>query len=218
MECFSGAAATTQNTAGEEMIRKAVVGARALLIGVLGVLFAWKWLIRHDYTYVPALCLIFVTVGVCYVIGRALLPESPVAGLLFIEALNVLFISMAAVATALAVLIAIMIVPPTAANKSVKTIVESLAAVVGGAVTSVCIAWAADEDASPLANHVREIFQANYLRPNGGTPRADVKYFDPDSTGERWVHSPSFRGADGWNFRSRWRRARGVAAELKHQH
>lgn len=186
---------------------------RGLLVALAGVLLVYFWYDGHRL-YAAAIAIIACAVGVTLdAIGRTLLPGRPRAALLFLEGWVLTPAALAAVASAVVVLVTVALTVPDATATSTKETVGALSTGITSFLTASFVAWSGDDKNSRLSDHIGQAFRAKYNRP-GGAVGADVHLFRAGSRGERWVYSAEYGGIEGWGRAARRRRAKGVSEEL----
>ncbi len=201
-----------------ELFEGLLVPLRAVAVALLGVWLAEEWSSGRIW---PPVIVSLVVIGLGYLCdfgGRHLLPDHPVAAVVLLEFWMLAPLVVAAMASALIVLLAIHFTVPSGASPTTTELTKALSTALTAFLTSGFVAWTGDQNASPVAQRIQRTFAAKYQRcvvaPQ--LPQPGIHYFRPDSPGERWVLSDSFGGIDGWGYEARRTRARGIARELAH--
>ena len=199
-----------------ELLEGLLAPLRAVLVALVGLWLAWQW--SEGALLQPALVVLAVfALGYLFeLIGRHLLPKRPVAAVFILECWILSPLMLAAAASALVVVAAIALGVPDSAPQTTKELTKVLAAALTAFLTSGFVSWAGEQESSFLARRIQHLFIKKYQRPvTGKLAEPGVKYFRPESSGERWVQSESFQGISGWGHNARLARARGIAEELR---
>lgn len=193
-----------------------IAPVRALAVALGGVGLAKLW---FDGQLVAAVGLAagMVIAGIALDwIGKRLLPNQPTMALRFLEWWILTPAAIAAVASAIVVVVTVTATLPEGSklDQSTKTLIATLSTGLTAFVAAAFISWAADGKDSKLADHIRSTFQSRYRR-GSGTPPAGVHFFAPELPGERWVYSDEYKGIEGWGSDARVKRAEGIAQALR---
>lgn len=175
---------------------------RALVVGLAGVALAWLWFNGEAVLAIVAAIAVGSMGTVLDRVGRALLPRQPQVAVRFLEWWILTPAAIAAIASAVVVVVTVALtIPDTAgASQDTKEIVGTLSTGLTAFVTAAFISWAGDDKDSTLAGHIRDTFWQKYKRA-GGTAQSGTQAFPPGSAGERWVYSNEYRGVEGWGAR-----------------
>jgi len=188
---------------------------RALVVALSGVALAWSWF-KEQFVAAVLIALALAAAGaVVDWIGRSLLPARPAAAVRFLEWWILTPAAVAAVASAVVVIVTVALTIPEEpkVDASTKQLIGTLSTGLTAFVTAAFISWAGDDKDSRLAEHIKSAFQAKYTRE--GTAKPGAHPFAAESSGERWVFSDEYKGIDGWGRDARLKRAAGIAAALK---
>jgi hypothetical protein len=192
-----------------------VTPARALIVGLAGMVLAWLWF-RGNLVPAIVLAVLAALAGLAFDwLARRRLPDHPVSAVWLLEGWILTPATLAAVGSAIVVVVTVALTIPAGSKleTDAKELIGTLSTGLTAFVTAAFISWASDDKDSMLADHIREAFRSKYDRA-GGDQQAGIHYFPPESAGERWVFSDEYRGIEGWGRAARIRRAHGVAEEL----
>jgi hypothetical protein len=193
----------------------------ALLIAAVGVALALVTLTIGWKTAVAIGVGLAVLGGVVDAVGRkVLLPNRPVIAVWLMELWILLPGAIAALAVALLIYLNVKLKPDDASGLTPekKELLSACLTGITAFLTASFIKAADDTETNWVAPHVREAFHAKYQQqPAAGDP-ADPRVFYfvlGQSEVEKWVHRETYGGAEGWRWKARHQRAKGVATALK---
>lgn len=197
-----------------ELLGELLTPLRGLGVALAGVYLTYLWYHGQRGSAV-LLGILACAVGlICDRIGTSLLPKRPRSAMVFLELWVLSPAALAAVAAAVVVLVTVALTVPDTTATATKDTLGALSTGLTAFITSAFISWAGDDKDSRVADHIRETFWSKYGR--AGTARGSgVHYFRAESPGELWVFADEYRGIEGWGRSARWRRAQGIAQELK---
>lgn len=198
----------------KDAVGSLLIPIRALLIAILGAGLAWLWFRddRDGGAIGPVddrlLAAILVIAALVLAIlldarGRALLPNHPRAAVELLEWWLVAPMALAGAAGAAAIIVTVELTTPEGTAVATKELVAAVATAVTAFLSSSFVDWAGDDKDSKLSDRIQKEFEAKYLG-----------YFKPESSGELYVFSGSYQGADGWGRAARRIRAKGIAERL----
>jgi hypothetical protein len=198
----------------KDAVGSLVTPIRALLIAMLGAGLAWLWFregtsgnaIAPVDDRLLAVLLVIAALIIALLIdalGRGLLSKHPRAAVEPLEWWLVAPMSLAAAAAAAAIVVTVELTTPDGTAVATKEVIAAVATAITAFLSSSFVDWAGDDKDSKLSDRIQSQFEAKYQG-----------YFKPESAGELYVFSGSYKGADGWGRASRRIRAAGIAERL----
>lgn len=179
------------------------VPARALVVALLGALWAWWWFRGYEVlAAVVALALLGVGIAIGAA-GSSRLPARPLLAIRLMEWWIIVPMTIAAIASAVTIIVAVELALPTGTAADIETTVAALGTAVTTFLASGFVDWAADDKDSRLSERIRDRFYAAYNTQ-----------FEAGSAPDRFIYSGNFGGAEGWSRASRRIRAAGIAKHL----
>ena len=137
--------------------------------------------------------------------GRALVATRPCRGLPgngpLIEVWILAPLTTAVLAVCATVLIAVELAVAEGAAAAQKEITGTISIALAAFLSSSLVAWTEDQDASRIADKIRDAFWAKYKRPSAGGERKNgVCYLAAGSAAERLLYSNLYRGSQAGAF------------------
>lgn len=186
------------------MLELLLLPFRAVLVAMLGLWLAWSWYVQPRW-WLP-LVVVFgaiIVAHVCAAVGRRLLPGQPVVALLLMEVWIVAPLMWAALAGCAVVITAVALHVEQGTPTVDEQLTNGLAAAITTFLTSGFIAWAGDQDKSPVARRIKRSFETAF----------QGVHLAPEV--ERLVYSDAVQGIEGWSLRARFERATRLARATK---
>jgi hypothetical protein len=185
---------------------------RVLVVAMLGVGVAMLWL-HGAYGAIVFIVVAAIMVSlICDSIGQDLLPAHPRWALFFMEFWVLAPATVAASAAGLVVVVGIALSPPKGTADDVTAVVTAISTALTAFIAAF-VSWVGEKDDSRIADRIKRNFRKFYGRP-AHPPVPRIKYFAPESRGERALYSERYAGVDGWGLEARWGRAKIIAEEL----
>jgi hypothetical protein len=189
---------------------------RALLISLGGAALAWAWFAGEwpirIFLLVLAALIAIGGLGMQH-LGDKALPDHPERAVRLLGWRLITVAVLASVAAAAVIVVTVML----AADKATGQTKELLAALTTAITSFLTTMFSIDEKADErIGDFIRGRFEAHYDRDPGDPAKrkSNVRYFAPESPGERWVYSAACEDVSGWGKEARRKRAKGVAEAL----
>lgn len=187
----------------------------ALAVSLISVWLAGRWLAGERSLPLVVSGVVIILAYLLDWMGNAVLPDSPRLGVALLELWVFAPLMVGATASAAMVVIAVNYAVADTTPAAQKELINTTTAAVASFLTSGFIAWASDKDDSRVAKRIQRAFYAKYKRKTSGTDTvAGLKYFEPESRGERLVYSEQFEGIEGWGREARHTRAKELSLVL----
>lgn len=190
----------------------------SLIVAVLGVASAWLFYTERSWV-------MFIVLGVLLATGlivswygrRHLLPNSPVTAVRLMEARILVPFAFAALASGIAIILAVAFEPEPAKNWDLETkkLMAATAAALTAFLTAGFIKSVEEADNNWVGEYAKDAFYNSYKRRKAGQNEERVRYFDAGSDGEMYVYADDFKSIKGWGRGARHDRARGVSEALR---
>src|SRR5262245_5222256 len=135
------------------------VPLRALFVALAGVGLAWLYF--HNHSLIGLLAVAAgAAVGVMLdLIGRCLLPDSPVGASYFLEGWLLIPLALGALAAAAVVIVTVELTLPEGTATDTKELVGGVSSGITTFLTGGFVTWAGDDKDSSLADHIKEQFE-----------------------------------------------------------
>lgn len=185
-----------------DLVESLLVPLRAAVVSLLGLWLAWSWFTQKSWLPLVIVAAIIALAHICDAAGKRALPRRPVMAVLLMEFWILSPAMLAALASCAVVVAAVELQVPKDAPPVDTQLAKTLATALTTFLTSGFIAWAGDQNKSPVARRIKTAFERAYK--NVSLPR-DV---------ERLVYSDAVAGIEGWSQAARWDRARRLAPHV----
>jgi hypothetical protein len=189
-----------------------IVAVFGVILVALGYSFGWTWPLGAAVV-VAALGFLLDLLA-----RKWLLYRHPVAAVWVMEAWALCPGAFAALAAAGVIVASVALKPGDSSTASAQTkeMLSAFLTAVTAFLTATFLKAADDADETWIAPHVEHAFYDRYKPRVAGQPqRPNTYYFQPAlSEVERWVYRANYREAEGWGFKSRHKRARGIKLAL----
>jgi hypothetical protein len=198
------------------LIEQILKPVTALVVGLAGAWAAWTWFDNGDPLGFAVAIVVFLLGLFLDRVGRNSLPGSPRLGAWLMEAWRLMPVSVAVIAGALVVIIAVEWAipdPPSgsgvaqvvgAATASTKEVVGAVTAAVTSFLTAAFISWTEDDPDKGVTEHIQSAFYDSYKNQ-----------FEKSSRPWLLVFSDPVDDISGWGFDARHKRAEALEAEIR---
>jgi hypothetical protein len=195
------------------------VPAQAMVVALAGAGMAWLCLNgRWELAALATVAIVLIGVG-CDIGARAAITKSPLVAIYLFQGWLLIPLAVAVLASAAIIVLVIKTTLPkeNAAGEPTSTETEKLVGAVSTGITTFLtaafVSWVGDGKDSKLADHIQACFEGRFTDQATEKPGAWV--IKDNSPAMQWVFAGACQGIEGWGWKARAKRARGVKEALK---